>query len=171
MTKADGALDAGIATETGRGRFEVEISTGGVQFLADEPEDVGGMGSGPTPYQILASALAACTTMTLRLYADRKGWSIKDLRTAVGHYREEGNTQPDVFVRRISFTGELDAEQRERLIEIADRCPVHNTLRGGVRIETRLGDTLPKTAPSTTHMVDMEALIDVGRGSYDFTER
>ncbi|TZG25828.1 OsmC family protein [Sphingomonas montanisoli] len=171
MTNPQDALNEAVARETGEGRFQAKVSTAGTEIIVDEPVDAGGLGSGPTPYQLLASALAACTTMTLRLYAERKGWPVRNIRTAVGHHREEGKSPADVFVRRVSFAGELDAEQRARLIEIADRCPVHRTLTGAARVETKVGEGLPPASPSTTHMVDMEALIHVGRGSYDFTER
>ena len=93
--------------------------------------------------------------MTLRLYAERKGWPLRNIRTAVGHHREEGTSPADVFVRRVSFAGELDAEQRARLIEIADRCPVHRTLTGAARVETKVGEGLPPASSSTSHMVDM----------------
>lgn len=171
MTQADTALDEAVATETGEGRYQVALSSGGTHFLADEPVAAGGLGSGPTPYQLLASALAACTTMTLRLYVERKGLPVRNICTAVGHHREAGAERADLFVRRISFEGELDADQRQRLLEIADRCPVHRTLMGGSRVETMFGDALPPSAPAATHMVDMEALIAVGRPSFDFTQR
>ena len=170
MTQIDGTLDEAMARETGEGRFQVAISSGGTHFLADEPVDSGGLGSGPTPYQLIASALAACTTMTLRLYAEQKDLPVRDICTAAGHHREKGATPPDVFVRRISFKGDLTEAQRERLLEIADRCPVHKTLTAGARVETKLGDALPQSAPAAVHMADMEALIAVGRGSFDFTE-
>jgi len=170
MAKTDNALDEATAMETGDGRFQVAISSGGARFLADEPVVAGGLGSGPTPYQLLASALAACTTMTLRLYAERKGLPVENICTAVGHHRQAGAAPNDVFVRRISFDGNLDAAQRQRLLEIADLCPVHHTLTGGARVETELGGVLPSSAPAEEHKVDMEALIAVGRRSFDFTE-
>lgn len=170
MKQADGTLDEALANETGEGRFQVAISSGGAHFFADEPVASGGLGSGPTPYQLLASALAACTTMTLRLYAERKNLPVHNICTAVGHHREMSPSPTDVFVRRISFHGDIDAEQRKRLLEIADRCPVHQTLMAGSRVETELGGALPISPPAAAHMVDMEALIAVGRRSFDFTE-
>ncbi|MBB4838554.1 putative redox protein [Sphingomonas kyeonggiensis] len=161
-------LDEAVATKSGAGRFQLEISAGGAHFTADEPVEVGGLGTGPTPYQLLAAALAACTTMTLQLYADRKGWPVRVHCTAVGHRREEGQNPPDVFSRRIKFEGEITPEQRGRLLEIADRCPVHRTLTEGARVRT--AEALPEAAPAIAHMADMEALIAVGRGSFDFTE-
>lgn len=170
MISADGELDEAVAAETGNGRFQTCVSTAGISIISDEPVTAGGLGSGPTPYQLLASALAACTTMTLRLYAERKGWKINEISTTVGHRRDPGAVLTDVFERRISLNGSLDPAQRQRLLEIADKCPVHRTLKGGSRIETKLGGAMREIASAESHMVDMEALIAVGRGSYDFTE-
>ncbi len=166
--QTDETLEEAVASKTGEGRFQLAISAGGAHFMADEPVAVGGLGSGPTPYQLLAAALAACTTMTVQLYADRKGWAVRVHCTAVGHRREEGSIPADVFSRRIKFEGDITPEQRTRLLEIADRCPVHRTLTEGARVRT--AEVLPEAAPATTHMADMEALIAVGRGSFDFTE-
>lgn len=168
QVQTDETLDEAIASQTGQGRFQLAISAGGAHFLADEPVAVGGLGTGPTPYQMLAAALAACTTMTLQLYADRKGWPVRVHCTAVGHRREDGSSPPDVFSRRIKFEGEIQADQRAKLLEIADRCPVHRTLTEGARVRT--AEVLPDAAPATGHVADMEALISVGRGSFDFTE-
>jgi putative redox protein len=162
-------MDEAIAEDTGEGAFQARIRTAGVEILADEPVAVGGLGSGPTPYQLLASALAACTTMTIRLYATRKGWPVDRIRTAVGHGRDAGATPSDRFTRRIELDGDLDDEQRARLLEIADRCPVHRTLAAGARVETLAGAAPPPAQRATDHVVDMEALIAVGRGSFDFT--
>ena len=126
-----------VVEETGEGAFQVEVRAGGARLLVDEPVEVGGSGSGPTPYDLLSAALGACTAMTLRLYARRKGWPLARVRVCVGHSRTTGVSPPDVFVRDIAIDGELDAEQRARLIEIAGRCPVHLTLERGARVETR----------------------------------
>jgi len=170
MISADGDLDEAVAVETGRARFQTCVSTAGISIMSDEPVTAGGLGSGPTPYQLLASALAACTTMTLRLYTERKGWLINEISTTVGHRRDPGTALTDVFERRISLNGSLSPDQRQRLLEIADRCPVHRTLKGGSRIDTKFGGAMREIASAESHMVDMEALIAVGRGSYDFTE-
>jgi len=121
------------AVETGRGQFQLLIRTGKHAMFADEPADFGGLDSGPSPFQLLASALAACMTMTVRLYADRKQWAVKRIRTAVGHSREPDQEPRDRFDVRIAFDGELDSGQRERLIEIAGKCPVHRALTEGAR--------------------------------------
>lgn len=166
----DSVAGGASAEETGGGRFQVRIEAGGTALIADEPVAAGGLGSGPTPYELLCAALAACTTMTLRLYAEGKGWPVAAIRTQVGHQRESGKTPPDLFVRRIALPAGLDADQRARLIAIADRCPVHRTLTGGARVETQASDAAPPGDLDVAHAIDMEALIAVGRGSYDFTE-
>ena len=125
-----------LVEETGAGKFQVQIATHGARFFADEPEDVGGLGSGPSPYELVSAGLGACTSMTLRLYAERKGWPLQRTRVAVRHDKIAGQTPPDTFARQIGVEGPLDADQVARLFEIADKCPVHRTLEGGARITT-----------------------------------
>lgn len=152
------ALDA-IARDTGAGKFQVAVQVAGVALVLDEPVSVGGLGSGPTPYQMLASALAACTTMTLRVYALQKGWPVTAIRTLAGHQRQAGTTPADLFTRRIEIEGDLDAGQCARLLEIADRCPVHRTLEGGARVETALARAAAPTEPAAAHAADLEHAI------------
>jgi uncharacterized OsmC-like protein/pimeloyl-ACP methyl ester carboxylesterase len=150
-----------IVEETGEGGLQVEVRAGGARFLADEPVEVGGLGSGPTPYDLLSAALGACTAMTLRLYARGKGWELAPVRVAVGHSRQAGHTPRDLFARAITLPGTLDAPQRARLLEIADRCPVHRTLTGGARVTTEEAsrpDALPEAANPMQHLRDAEAL-------------
>ena len=97
-----------VAEETGAGRFQLAIHAGGIRFLADEPVSAGGLGSGPTPYDLVAAGLAACTTMTLRMYAEHKGLAVERIRTAVGHMRQKGEPIPDLFNRTIAIEGTLD---------------------------------------------------------------
>ena len=133
--------------ETGAGRFSQAISAGKHRLGADEPEAYGGNDTGPTPYDLLLAALGACTTMTLRIYAERKGWEVKGIKTALRHEKihardcEDCETREgriDRIEREISFTGDVDGERRARLLEIADKCPVHRTLTSEVDIVTRL---------------------------------
>lgn len=149
------------AEETGAGKFQLMIRAGGAAFLADEPASVGGLGSGPSPYDLLSSALAACTTMTLRLYADGKGWPVTRIRTSVGHQRDRGQsgggqTPADLFTRRIAIDGEVDVVQRARMLEIADNCPVHRTLERGARFDTVLGEPPAMAEPAEAHAEAME---------------
>jgi putative redox protein len=124
-----------VVEETGEGDFQVEIRAGGARWLADEPVEVGGLGSGPTPYDLLSAGLGACTAMTLRLYARGKDLPLERLRVAVGHRRDAAEPR-DLFIRDIGLPGDLSDEQRARLLEIAERCPVHRTLERGARIQT-----------------------------------
>lgn len=129
--------------DTGGGKFQVSVVAPSAAFIADEPISVGGLGSGPTPYELLSAGLGACTAMTCRLYADQKGWPLDRVVVEVGH---SGKTafSPDVFVRKIGLQGSLDAAQSARLLEIADRCPVHRTLTEGASVETeRLARDIP----------------------------
>lgn len=131
--------------ETGVGRFTQEIMAGGHRFRADEPEAQGGNDSGPGPYDLLLASLGACTSMTLRLYAARKGWPLERVTVSLNHDRihaadcadcqtKEGRV--DRITRRLTLEGPLSAEQQDRLMEIADKCPVHKTLRSEIDIVT-----------------------------------
>jgi putative redox protein len=113
-----------------------DITIGGFRLRADEPLDKGGADTGPEPHEFVLSALGACTAMTLRLYAARKGWPLTRVRVTLNGGPVEGKY---AITRSITLDGELDAEQRQRLIEIATRCPVHRTLTGEVTIETKEG--------------------------------
>lgn len=139
-TEASSAQAEGVEVhETHAGGFQVEIRAGGAQFVSDEPHAAGGLGSGPTPYDLLSAALGACTTMTVRLYAQRKGWPLKDVFVRVIH-RRDGVQSKDRFAREIRLEGDLSFDQRRRLLEIAERCPVHQTLERGSDVITVLAE-------------------------------
>ncbi|RYD42568.1 MAG: OsmC family protein [Sphingomonadales bacterium] len=123
------------AEETRLGKFQLSMRAGKAAFIADEPESAGGLGSGPTPFNLLSAALAACTTMTLRLYADRKGWPVERIRTGVTHRKDKAFEKPDIFSRRVEIDGAVDEAQHAELLAVADRCPVHRTLETGSRFE------------------------------------
>ena len=148
------------AVETGRGKFQLLIRTGKHQLFADEPDSFGGLDSGPSPFQLLGSALAACMTMTVRLYADRKEWAVKRIRTAVGHSREPDQTPRDRFDVRLTFDGELDDEQRARMIEIAGKCPVHKVLTEGARFTIMESAEAAPCEPAGAHEEAMERVVD-----------
>ena len=136
-----------IVRETGEAsRFQNEVFVDGRRYLIDEPQSVGGSNTGPTPYDLLAAALGGCTSMTLRMYADRKKWPLDRVTVRLGHRKVhaddcetcDNSDRIDEFSRVLEIEGELDAEQVERLVEIADRCPVHRTLEHGVIVKTAL---------------------------------
>lgn len=158
------AAQSGVVTvaETGQGDFQVEVSAGGVSFLADEPPEVGGLGSGPTPYDLLGAGLGACTAMTVRLYARHKDLPLGRITVEVGHTRRPDANPPDLFVRRLLLEGDLSDEQRHKLVEIAEKCPVHRTLRTGADIETAEGVGLAEDAveKAGAHAPDRARLAD-----------
>lgn len=126
--------------------LKVQIFAGRHGLIADEPLDLGGDDAGPTPYDFLLSALAACTIMTLHLYAERKGWPLEKVEVELSTKKiyardcEDCESDPDakidVIERSLKIIGDLDQEQRERLIVMADRCPVHRTLTSETKIRT-----------------------------------
>ena len=145
-----------VAELTGAGRFQTRLTTGAGILLADEPVEVGGLRSGPTPYELLSGALAACTAMTLRIYADQKSIALPKLRVEVAHSRLPGSPAADCFARRIDLGQGLDSATEKRLMEIADKCPVHRTLEAGADVVTsQTGSPLPDEPPAQ-HMRDME---------------
>jgi len=134
-----------LVRETRHGRFQQEIAVGVHRFLADEPVEVGGLDSGPGPYDLLLAGLGACTAMTLRLYAERKALPLERVTVELTHSRihaadcadcETKEGMLDRIERAIALRGTLDAEQRRRLLEIADKCPVHRTLTSEIDIRT-----------------------------------
>ena len=134
------------ARATGEGRFQTRIAARGGAILADAPKAVGGADTGPTPFELLSAGLAACTSMTMRLYAERKQWELPGFEVAVVHslVPGEGDAPPrDLFTRRIVFDSSLDPEREGRLLEIADRCPVHRTLMRGFEIRTEMDGSAP----------------------------
>jgi putative redox protein len=127
--------------------FRVEVDDGRHLLVADEPAPLGD-DAGPSPYDLLLAALAACTVMTLKMYARRKGWPLQSVETRLSTRKvhaadfdtceDDPNARIDLIERELVLRGELDDEQRARLIEIADKCPVHRSLTGEIVVETRV---------------------------------
>lgn len=150
--RSDGIVDEGhvVVTESGEGPYHLDINASGHALSADEPEDVGGTNRGATPYDLLSAALGACTTITLRMYANRKKLDVTSIETRVSHSKRhaadsaevaEGQSVPvDHFAREIRIDGAIDDAQRQRMLQIADLCPVHKTLERTSRVESQLLD-------------------------------
>ncbi|GIV61970.1 MAG: osmotically inducible protein C [Rhodothermaceae bacterium] len=141
--------DNRIVAHLNRAHYRTEILANGHALVADEPREVGGANAGPTPYDLLVAALGACTAMTLRMYADRKKWPLEAVTVRLHHQKvhardcgcgldETVNGKIDLIEREVELAGDLEEAQRARLLEIANRCPVHRTLtEGHVVVKTR----------------------------------
>lgn len=125
-----------VVAETGEGPLTLAVMVGRHTLRADEPEARGGSDAGPSPHQYLLAALGACTAMTVRLYARRKQWPLEHVEVRLHHTRAEDDSE--TIVCEVMLTGALDEDQRKRLLEIAEKCPVHRTLTGDLRIVTGL---------------------------------
>ena len=151
-TEAAARHGAVTVSETREGKFTQSIQTGAHQLRADEPVAVGGGDTGPSPYDLLLAGLGACTSMTLRLYADQKQWPLERVTVHLKHDKmhatdcadcETKEGRIDRIDREIEIEGQLDDTQRARLLEIADKCPVHRTLHSEVSIKTHLVSAKP----------------------------
>ena len=129
------------------GGLRQDIEAGGHHLVSDEPLDLGGTDAGPTPYDLLVAALGSCTAITLQMYARHKGWPLEGVEVRLTHGKihardcaecETKEGRIDRIEREIVLQGALDEAQRARLLEIADRCPVHRTLTSEIQISTRL---------------------------------
>lgn len=138
----------GIVVRTGNGKFGTEVHTASHRFVADEPVSYGGEDTGPTPYDLLLAALGTCTAMTMKMYADRKGLPFEGATIALRHERnhaedcghmldaEEEGMPTQALYRSIALSGNLSPDEQQKLIKIADKCPVHRTLEGHLHIHT-----------------------------------
>ncbi|VVT20183.1 bifunctional alpha/beta hydrolase/OsmC family protein [Erythrobacter sp. EC-HK427] len=147
LAQPQGELAGTVEVSTAGGKFAQWVRTPHHAFIADEPVRVGGRDDGPTPYDLLLGALGACTAMTLQMYAERKGIPLTSVRVDLEHWRdhhtdcmdcERGGEPLQVIDRAIELTGDLTPEQRARLMEIADKCPVHRTIEGDLHIHSTL---------------------------------
>ena len=133
--------------ESGTGKFTQTLHSGPHQLVADEPEEYGGNNDGPGPYEYVLMGLGACTSMTIRMYADRKKIPLERVRVILSHQKihaedcvdcESKEGKIDEIVREITLEGDLTGEQRQRLLDIANRCPVHRTLTSEIVVRSRL---------------------------------
>jgi uncharacterized OsmC-like protein len=156
MMSAVRATEEVVTVEGDASGFAQHITAGIYELSADESLALGGTQTGPDPYQLLLAALGSCTSMTVGMYARRKQWPLKRVRVRLAHSKiwaqdcthcdtQEG--QLDRIDREIHLDGDLSTDQRRRLIEIAEKCPVHRTLTGDIDILTRLADHTPDVGP------------------------
>jgi putative redox protein len=136
MTEVAPTRPFATATDTGSGGLQTFVTAGPSTIVADISVAQGGLDLGPDPHELVAAGLAACTTMTLRLYANRKNWDISGMHVEVFSHFDADVVPPERFERVISIEGNLNEEQRERLFEIAERCPIHKLLTTGARVVT-----------------------------------
>jgi putative redox protein len=131
-----------MVSENGKGRYQQTVSVGRHTMIADEPVSVGGADAGPAPFDFLLAALGACTSMTLRMYAEIKKLPLTGIDVELTHKKidVEGVGKVDHIERIIRLTGDLSPEQRARMLEIANKCPVHRTLCSDIRIDSSLAD-------------------------------
>lgn len=124
-----------VSAIIGTDHFRNEITVGGKMVIADEPEELDGTNQGPAPGEFLLISLASCTAITLRMYADRKNWPIEKIIVEVNFEKVDNKT---IFKRELQLVGDLTDEQKARLLQIANACPVHKTLTNPIEIQTSL---------------------------------
>lgn len=126
-----------VVSQFGEGPLQQKLTTGDLHFLSDAYISNGGNGTGPTPHELLGAALAACTSMTLKMYAGRKSMNLENAIVTVDIERVN---DVETFSRDIQLQGKLTLEEKNRLIEIANKCPIHKALAGEIQIKTQLVD-------------------------------
>lgn len=130
-----------VVAENGLGRYQQEVRAGQHRLIADEPTEMGGADAGPAPFDFLMSGLGACTSMTLRMYAERKDLPLTGIHVELSHEKIEiDGSKRDQINRTIKLDGPLSQEQRQRLLEIAGKCPVHRALSGSIVLPCKLAE-------------------------------
>jgi putative redox protein len=124
-----------VTAHIGSTNYQVILDDGSHAWIADEPESAGGRNRGPDPVDMVLASLGACTSITLKMYAQRKGWPLEDVRVSLSIEKNGGSSTID---RQIVLEGDLSDEQRERLLQIANACPVHNLLANATPVRTGL---------------------------------
>ena len=124
-----------VQSQFGVGSLQQKLAVGDLHFLADAEVSRGGAGTGPSPHEYLAAALASCTSMTLKMYSERKTWKLENAIVTVDIER---TNDVEILSRDIQLIGELDNEQKERLLDVASKCPIHKALAGQIQIKTQL---------------------------------
>ena len=130
---------AEISAKLGPSDFLMELTNDIHHWKADEPTELGGSNLGPNPYELLLSSLSSCSAITMKMYANRKQWHLESVDIKCDLVKDKP-TSPSRIIRKISLTGLLDDDQKARLIQIADLCPVHKMLSAGVKIQTELAN-------------------------------
>ncbi|TAF63079.1 MAG: OsmC family peroxiredoxin [Cytophagales bacterium] len=126
-----------VSSKTLKTNYQVSIKTNTQQIIADEPEDLGGSDEGMQPNELLLASLAACTSITLQMYAQRKNWQLEEVQMQLNidkHPTETGS----IIERHITLIGDLSEEQKQRLLQIANACPVHKILKNPIEIQTTI---------------------------------
>jgi putative redox protein len=124
-----------VVSQFGEGPLQQKLTTGDLHYVSDAEVSKGGGGTGPSPHEYLAAALAACTSMTLKMYSERKSIPLQNVIVTVDIERHD---DVEIFTRDIQLLGDLDDEQRARMLDIAQRCPIHKALAGEIQIKTQL---------------------------------
>eukprot|EP01034_Spumella_vulgaris_P010781 gene10781-13692_t len=130
-------MNANVTADLGAEKYRTVLKAGSNTFLADEPEDKGGSNQGPAPGDLLAGALAACTAITLKMFAENKQWPLENVHVEIKFDQEQGY-ESTVMERKITLSGDLTDEQKERLLSVANKCPVHKTLTQSIFVNTTL---------------------------------
>lgn len=123
-------------TELDRSHYKTKVYAGGHFIYSDEPESLGGTDEGMNPGALLLASLGSCTAITIRMYADRKAYPLETIKISLAICEEKDMSGETVINRKIEFTGDLSSEEHERLMQIADKCPIHKILSNPIKIET-----------------------------------